>query len=207
MKKINNIGIVVKNGNVATENAECIVVPEFNSCASYGGVGYAIEVAGMGAGLETYDKVASDKPFNYGDVLITESGKPDIKLAHVATVGAKADEQFFVVVRAMFQVLVSANSLGLRTIAVPEIGTGIIGTLTPEQSAKAIFGAIAQFTMRYPETRIEKVTLVIYRGSTAPAEKILFEQSYIEKDGCIKDMRGEKEFNIAEWLKEMGLLG
>lgn len=57
-----------------------MLIPEFNSCASYGGVGYAIEVAGMGAGLETYDKVASDKPFNYGDVLITESGRLGIKL-------------------------------------------------------------------------------------------------------------------------------
>ena len=161
----------------------------------------------MGAGLETYDKVASDKPFNYGDVLITESGKSGIKLAHVATAGAKADEQFGVVLRAMFQVLVSANSLGVKSIAVPEIGTGIIGTLTPEQSAKAIFGAIAKFTTIYPEARIEEVTLVIYRGSTAPAEKVLSEQSYIEKDGCIKDMRGEKEFNMAEWLQGMGLLG
>jgi O-acetyl-ADP-ribose deacetylase (regulator of RNase III) len=207
MKQINNIKIDVKNGNVATENVECIVVPEFNSCASYGGVGYAIKVAGMGAGLETYDKVASDKPFNYGDVLITESGKSGIKLAHVATAGANADEQFAVVVKAMFQVLLSANSLGLRTIAVPEIGTGIIGTLTPEQSAKAIFGAVAKFTERFPENLIQEVTLVIYRDSTAPAEKVLSEQSYIEKDGCIKDMRGEKEFNIAEWLQGMGLLG
>ena len=107
----------------------------------------------------------------------------------------------------MFQVLVSANSLGLKSIAVPEIGTGIIGTLTPEQSAKAIFAAIAKFTTIYPEARIEEVTLVIYRGSTAPAEKVLSEQSYIEKNGCIKDMRGEKKFNMAEWLKEMGLLG
>ena len=207
MKQIKNIKIDVKNGNVATENVECIVVPEFDSCASYGGVGYAIKVAGMSAGLEAYGKVASDKPFNYGDALITESGKPNVKLAHVATAGANADEQFAVVVKAMFQVLVSANSLGLRTIAVPEIGSGIIGTLTPEQSAKAIFGAIAKFTMLYPETRIEKVTLVIYRGSTAPAEKVLSEQSYIEKDGCIKDMRGEKEFNMAEWLHGIGLRG
>jgi O-acetyl-ADP-ribose deacetylase (regulator of RNase III) len=179
MKKINNIKIDVKNGNLAREKAEFYVVPQFNSCASYGGVGGAIEEAGMVVGLDIYDKVASDKPFNYGDVLITKSGKPGIMLAHVATVGAKPDEQFGVVLRAMFKVLVSANSLGLKSIAVPEIGTGIFGSLTSEQSAKAIFGAIAKFTTIYPEASIEEVTLVIYRGSTSFAEKVLSERSYV----------------------------
>ena len=41
MKQINNIKIDVKNGNVATENVECIVVPEFDSCA------YLMEVQDM----------------------------------------------------------------------------------------------------------------------------------------------------------------
>lgn len=200
---INNIKVNVKIGNVATENVDCIVVPEFNSCASYGGVGAAIASFGMEAGLEAYDKVATNKPFNYGDVLITESGKSGVKLAHVATAGARDDEQFGTVLKAMFQVLVSANSLGLKTIAVPEIGTGIIGTLTPEQSAKAIFSAVAKFTVVFPEARVEELTLVVYRGSTAPAEKVLSDRSYID----VKNECGKKEFNLAEWLHGMGLLG
>ena len=191
---------------LALENAEVIVVPEFKDCASYGGVGYAIEVAGMGAGLEAYDKAANGNVFGYGDVLITESGKPGVKLAHVATAGAKADTQFGVILRAMYQVLVLANASGIKSIAVPEIGTGIIGTLTPEQSAKAIFAAIAKFTERFPENLIQKVTLVIYRGSTSPAETVLSNHSYNDIKS-ITDVKGEKDFNMVEWLQGMGFLG
>lgn len=71
MNKIGNIDIVVKNGNIAEENADLIVVPEFNSSASCGGVGYAIINAGMQAGLDFYNKAAQKKPFKCGDVMIT----------------------------------------------------------------------------------------------------------------------------------------
>ncbi len=200
MKTINNIKIVVKNGNIAEENTVCIVVPEFKDCASYGGVGYAIEAAGMRAGLEAYDEAASNKPFNYGDVLITESGKAGVKLAHIATAGANHDEQFNAVLKAIFQTLASANALGIKNIAVPEVGTGIIGCLTSEQAAKAIFGAVFQFSKVYPQARIEEVTLVIFRGSTSPAEKVLSEQTYLD----LKNEKGEKPFNFGEWLQGMG---
>lgn len=206
MKRIGNIKIGVKIGNVAAEGAQLIVVPEFNDCASYSSVGYAIQVAGMGAGLEAYDKAVQGNVFSYGDVLITESGKPGVKLAHVATAGAKPDAQFGVVLRAMYQVLVLANAFGIESIAVPEIGTGVIGSLTPEQSAQAIFAAIAKFAERFPENIIQEVILVVYRGSTSPAETVLLNHSYNDIKS-IDDMKGKKEFNMAEWLKEMGFLG
>lgn len=202
MKKINNVKVVIKNGNVAAENVDCIVVPQFDSCASYGGVGAAICAAGMEKGLEAYDKKAQEKTFKYGEVLITESGRNGIKLAHAATAGANSEQQFRVVFEAMFRILMSAKEQGLKTIAVPEIGTGIIGTLTSEQSAKAIFGAIYQFSKQFPVSCIDMVTFVIYRGSLAPAEKVLSEQSYIE----LKTEKGEKQFNMGEWLIGMGLV-
>lgn len=59
--KISTVKVVVKNGNIATENVELIVVPEFNGCASYGGVGRAICAAGMRQGMDDYDKKASQR--------------------------------------------------------------------------------------------------------------------------------------------------
>lgn len=201
MDTINNIKINVKNGNVATEKADCIVVPQFDSCASYGGVGRAIEIAGMAAGLEAYDKAATQKPFKFGDVLITRSGKAGVRLAHIVTAGVCKNEQFKVVLNAIFQMLVLAKDLKIHTIAVPEVGTGIIGHLTPEQSAKAIFGAIYQFSLKYPESGIEEIAFVIYHGSTAEAEEVLSQKSYLD----LKDEKGKKDFDMAEWMHEMGL--
>lgn len=201
--KINNVKVVIKNGNIAVENVDCIVVPQFNICASYGGVGAAIYAAGMEKGLELYDEKAYKQPFKYGEALITESGKTGVKLAHVATAGASSEEQSRVVFEAMFRVLMSAKEQGVKTIAVPEIGTGIIGTLTAKQAAMAIFGAIYQFSKQFPEACIETVTLVIYRGSLAPAEEVLSEQSYVE----FKPEAGEKQFSFSEWLIGMGFVG
>ena len=78
--KIQNINVVVKRGNIAAEDVDCIVVPEFDDCSSRGGVGYAIEDAGMSAGLDAYDEIAKGKTLKYGDAVITESGKAGTKI-------------------------------------------------------------------------------------------------------------------------------
>ena len=180
MNKIGNIDIVVKNGNIAEEKADLIVVPEFNSSASGGGVGCAIINAGMQAGLDLYDKAAQKKPFNCGDVMITKSGKRGIALAHVATVSASAQEQPVAVVKAVFNTLKSANDKNLQNIAVPELGTGIIGNLTQEQSAQLIFNAVYEFAKANPDSNVKKVSLVIYRASLDPAIRVLANKTYMK---------------------------
>ena len=97
--KIWNIEVIIKNGNIAVENADCIVVPEFNDCAFYGGVGASIADCGMRCGLDIYNAAAQTKPLESGQVMITEAGLKNIKLAHVATVNAEKAEQFRVVLK------------------------------------------------------------------------------------------------------------
>ena len=181
MNKIGNIDIVVKNGNIAEENADLIVVPEFNSSASGGGVGYAIINAGMQAGLDFYNKAAQKKPFKCGDVMITTSGKRGVKLAHVATVSANAQEQPVAVVKAVFNTLKSANDKKLQHVAIPELGTGIIGNLTQEQSARLIFNAVYEFAKVNPDSNVNKVSLIIYgRASLDPAIQVLANKTYMK---------------------------
>ncbi len=196
---IGNIEITIKRGNIAVEKADCIVVPEFNDCASYGGVGASLTDCGMRKGLDIYNEAVEKKPLESGQVMITESGLKNIKLAHVATVNAEKDEQFRVVFEAVLRLLAEAEKQGITTIAIPELGTGIIGSLTQEQSARAIFAAVNQFSLHYPNTAINTVKLVIFRSSTAPAEKVLSSRSF-----DFKDEIGAKEFNIVEWLEGMG---
>ncbi len=199
---IGDITVNVKKGNLAAEMADCLVVPQFNSCASYGGVGRAIAFAGMEEGLVLYDKAVNKHTLPFASVLITDSGKAGVKLAHAVTVGAKDDQQFCVVQQAMLSILLQAKRHGIRTIAVPEIGTGIIGCLTPEQSAKAIFSAVHTCATMVPNHEVEEITLVIYGGSTESAERVLTEKSYINVDD--KEV-GQKEFDLGKFITEMGL--
>jgi len=197
--EINNINVNVKNGDVTEESVDCIVVPEFTSCASLGGVGRSITRAGMQEGMDAYEKIASENALLPGYAVITDSGKKGVKLAHVATAGVDEDSQLGAVQMAMFTTLVSANKQGLKHIAVPELGTGIIGSLTQEQSAKAVFNAVHEFSKRCPNSSIEGINFVIFRGSTAPAEKVLAEKSYIDFSG---EEKGEKKFDSVAFMLE-----
>ena len=200
-QKINNINVCLKTGNVAAEDADCIVVPEFRDGASGSGVGYAIETAGMGAGLEAYEKVAQEGFLKDGDAIITESGKPDVKLAHVVTVSAGEDSQFEVVNRSVLKTLETANEVGIKRIALPEIGTGIIGSLTQEQSAKAIFNAVYEFSKNNPSSSVEEVSFVVYRSSTEPAKRVLTDKSYI---GIMTAEKGNKSLDLEEFVEGLG---
>ena len=197
--KIGNIKVTIKRGNIAVEKADCIVVPEFNDCASYGGVGASIADCGMRRGLDIYNAAAQNKPLESGQVMITESGLKNIKLAHVATVNAEKNEQFRVVFEAVVRLLSEAEKQGIKTIAMPELGTGIIGYLTQEQSARAIFAAVNEYVLHNSKTNIERLTLVIFRSSTTPAEEVLARGRFDYKEEI-----GAKEFNIVEWLEGMG---
>jgi len=197
--KINTIEVGVKNGNIATEAADCIVVPEFENCASRGGVGYAIEAAGMAEGLDAYDAIVERQARQFGDAIITPSGKPGVAIAHVATAGADEEKQFGVVNTAVYKTLVAAAAHGLSHVALPELGTGIIGSLTQEQSAKSIFNAVHRFSTEHPSSSVRNVSLIIFRGSTTPAEKVLAEKSYID----LNAEKGKKPIDSHKVLAEV----
>lgn len=122
-------------------------------------------------------------------------------ILNVATVGAGKEIQFKCVFKAMLQVLLTAEKLNIKTIAVPELGTGIIGFLTQEQSARAILSAVYRYEQFYPNPRVEEINIIIFRGSTMPAEKVLSEGNL-----TFEDEKGRKPFDQVAWLREMGFL-
>lgn len=197
MKKIKDIQAEVVNGNIATMDVDAVVVPQFASCASYGGVGGALARSGAESGLNEYDAYAQKHPLALGNVFMSASGGGHCRyLLHVATVGCERDKAFAVTCAAVYQALELSDKAGLETIAVPAIGTGIIGTLTLAQSAKAIFKAVSQFAKQ--AQNVKKVTMVVY-GSAAqvePARKVLADDVYLN----VKNEVGQKEFSMAEWI-------
>lgn len=198
INQISTVKVVVKNGNIATEDVELIVVPEFNSCASYGGVGRAICAAGMRQGMDDYDKKASQREYPLESVVLTESGIEGILLAHVTTVEAKRDDQFMVIFKTISKLMRKCDESGIKSIAIPELGTGVIGSLTQEQAAKAIFGAIYAYTLEH-KTKVEEVRLVVYGGSIERAGWVLKLEHY-------KDCRSEpgmKKFDMYAFLHEI----
>jgi len=195
---INGININIKNGDLTAETADCLVVPEFNSCSSRGGVGAAIEDAGMAEGLDAYDAIVKKQPREFGDAILTPSGRAGVQLAHVVTAGADDNNQFRVVNTAMYKALVAANAHGLKTIALPELGTGIIGSLTQEQSAKAIFNAVYRFSQECPSSSINGVSFVVFRGSTEPAQKVLDSKSYVDSTA---PQKGKKPFSLSAFAR------
>lgn len=196
MKQINRIQAEVINGNIAAMAVDAVIVPQFNSCASYGGVGGAMARSGARNGLDEYDAHAQKHPLVFGEAFMTASGGGCSKyLLHVATVGCDDDKAFAATGCAVYKALQLADNVGLKTIAVPAIGNGIIGCLTTEQSAKAVFAAVAQFAEQ--ATSVEKVSMVIY-GSPAEAQaarEVLDKEAYLN----VADEVGQKKFDFAEW--------
>lgn len=201
MKKIGKINVQVVSGNIATMPVDAIVVPQFTDCASYGGVGGAICRYGARAGIDEYNALAQKSPFFYGDAVITPShGGTSKYLIHVATVGETAKSSFTITCKAVFGALLMADDKGIKSLAVPAIGSGIIGHLTIEQSAKAIFSAVEMFSQSREINGIENITMVIYGlpDEVAPAQEVLENGSYHD----VTDEVGQKKFDVAEWFAE-----
>lgn len=201
-KKIAEIDVEVKTGDIVKEEVDCIVVPEFINKASYGGVGAAICRADMYNGIKEFDNLAKSKELKYGDAVLTQSGKNNTYLSNVVTIGVDASHQFMTVFSAIMHTLTQAEKLGLKSVVIPELGTGKDGTLTSSQSAKAILGAIYQFSRMRQTKSVNKVIIVNYHGSIEKAQKVLEEESYIHLDNEI----GQKNFNIEEWFKQNGFM-
>ena len=196
MKKIK---IVIKQGNIAQEDVDCIVVPQPSNCASYDGIAGLIKDAGMELGLKTYDEIARKTPLDYGEEWVVQSsGKEGIILSNVSLIGVHTNKLFYAVAKGTLQSLTSADALGAKTVAIPELGFSDIGKFTPEQSAQVVLYGIDLFDTICVEKTLQEVRLIT-SGSTSPAEKVLREKSY--QDLCPK--KGQKKFDLYIWLNEI----
>jgi len=195
--KIGDVSVKVASGDMTSIKADAFLVPEFQRGASYGGVGAAVERNGAGAGLDAFDEIVrtqGEQP--YGAVHITESGGGNSsKLIHAVTVGSGPENEFQVIQDAVYNSLKAAEEQGLSSVAMPALGTGIIGSMTNEQSAQAMMAAIKRFS---DEGGKMDVSLVLYgspKGYNAFADTM--------KSGnytSVASQVGAKQFDTAGFL-------
>ena len=73
--KINGNDVSVKMGDITQSGVDAIIVRQFTSCGSYGGVGGAVARSGAEAGMSAYDDfILEAGEQKFGAVLLTESG-------------------------------------------------------------------------------------------------------------------------------------
>lgn len=131
---------------------------------------------------------------------MTPSGGGRAKyLLHTVSVGSGVNEEFDTVRKAVYSALAAADAQSLSIITTPALGTGIIGSLTDLQSAKAIFSAIYEFSKQ--NRNIKQVLLVIYGSynTVTEAQNVIEEESYKDVENEI----GQRDFSLSRWIVEM----
>jgi O-acetyl-ADP-ribose deacetylase (regulator of RNase III) len=131
---------------------------------------------------------------------LTASGGSNSKyLLHVASVGSETDEEFSVVQKSIYNALIQAQKRGIKSVAAPALGTGIIGALTPTQSAKAMMFAINQFVKG--GGKLDEIRFVIYGSESAQQAFVTVLQNKSYEN--ISPESWQKQFQIDEWVVQM----
>lgn len=189
----------VEVGDLAQVEVDAVVVPQFATGVSTGGVGGAMLRSGAEAGMWAYKGIVDENgSLPFGTAVSTASGSASSKaLIHVVSVGSGQENEFGTVALAFRAALRKAAGLGMRTLAAPALGTGIIGYLSARQSAEAMLAAL-EIHAQEGNPPIE-VRLVTY-GSPEMAQvfrDVLSSRSYLKVD---MDQPGLRDFDLERLL-------
>lgn len=157
--------IEVVRGDITRENVDAIVTAANESLLGGGGVDWAVHRA---AGPELAEAGSRIAPCDPGDAKATAAFNLDPPVRHVIhTVGPVWDGGAYgeadILASCYRRCLEVADELGVRTMAVPAIATGVYGYPT-EQAAM-----IAVDTLRQTRTDVELIKLVAFDQGTEEA--------------------------------------
>ncbi|MBU1975787.1 MAG: macro domain-containing protein [Nanoarchaeota archaeon] len=131
------MNITIVQGSILHEEVDAIVCPANSACHMGGEVGGFIKKVG---GDEIEEEAISHAPVNVGKAVYTKAGVLKCRFViHAPTMeepGQKTDEQ--AVKHALEAALEIAEELGIRSIAIPGMGTGT-GRVDFDEAAKVMF--------------------------------------------------------------------
>jgi len=198
-RKIGQMEVAIALGDMtALTEIQAWVVPHFDKGVSYGGVGAAVVRAGGEQGLREMESRINSMSF--GEAAVTGAGRARVKnLIHVVSVGSGRDREFGVVQKATSSALKAAEEADIASLAFPALGTGVIGALTPHQSANAMLTAIRS----HAAGKVAEVVIVIYGDATAY-------QSFADALAAVEEIvvdaskvGGQKRFDPRAWAAEV----
>ncbi|MBK6686045.1 MAG: macro domain-containing protein [Deltaproteobacteria bacterium] len=201
---VGNIPVTTIIGHLERTPADALVAPQWQGDAgSYGGgVGRALIGAGGKRAYEDYAAHCAKTETKYGDTHLSPSGV-DLwpHVINAVTVGAGQAEEFKVIEDTTYAILKAAADAGLRSVAFPALGTGVIGRLTSEQSAKAITNGIARASKDGLQV---EVAVVLWAGHPASAEQGFADFTKTITAGVFGGASevGRKGFDLAAWVKD-----
>ena len=199
---INQVNVTIAMGDMTRHTADAFLVPQFAGGPSYGGVGGAVADSGAEIGMEKYHAhVKATGEQEYGSALLTPSGGGNSSyLLHVVSVGSERDQEFETVFKSVYNALQAAHDEGLTSVAAPALGTGIIGQLQDEQSARAMLSAVNLFSENNPEAEMS-VSVVIF-GSAAAYNSFLETLQNRTYQNAEPEV-GQRDFNMGQWVQGM----
>lgn len=204
MEKIGAIGnakVVVAFGDLTQIKADAYVVPQFATAASYGGVGGAIARSGALNGIKAFEEFVEARGIlDFSSVVMTPSGGGNAKhLLHIASVGSPRADEFATVRNGFFNALHTAAENGLTSVVAPAMGTGIIGKLTAEQSARAMMSAVDLYVSSGSPALTVSIVIFGDRAAYQDFTQVLETRSYV---GSTAEA-GNRELDIGRWVVEM----
>ncbi len=154
MKETIKPDVEVKKASITTFQVEAIVNPANSSGFMGGGVAGVIKKVG---GLEIEDEIINLGPVPIGEARITESGALVCeKIIHAPTMENPVEKtDSHKVLCAVVAALELADEQGIKSIAIPGMGTGV-GRLDKKEAARIIIKAIKDFEFK----SIEKIFLI-----------------------------------------------
>lgn len=174
-REINNKKFMLVKNSIIEEKVEAIVNPANEHLAHGGGVAGLISRAG---GPDIQRESNEKAPINTGEATFTTAGKLPYKYV-IHTVGPiyrdGAQGESGLLASAVTSALKVADQLGLKSISMPSISTGIFG-YPLEPAIKVIMNAIFGFLKK--ETSVEEVHLCEYSEDKAEEIKRFIDANF-----------------------------
>jgi O-acetyl-ADP-ribose deacetylase (regulator of RNase III) len=153
------VKIQILEGDITKVSADALVNAANNHLWMGAGVAGAIRKAG---GKEIEEEAVSKGPIPVGEVVATGAGKLPVKyIIHAAVMGQDLRTDAEKIRRATRNSLQKADELGLKSVALPALGTGV-GGLSLEECVQIMIGVVHEYAGK---TALEKIIFVLYGHS------------------------------------------
>ena len=151
--------IELTQGDITAWRGDAIVNAANTSLVMGAGVAGAIAThAGSTVQREALEKA----PVGLGDVARTRAGLLPAKFViHAAVMGEDRKTNAAVIARATAAALAEAESIGLKSVAFPALGTGV-GAVPYEEAAAAMFDSAVKYLSARNTPRLKRIAFVLY---------------------------------------------